>query len=103
MTDPAVSIYLPVEKQAILAQHIVKQAAAAEQEVSGRYLKDHVVAGVLDVKSISKALTIQDLANLEKQDWEKKAHRLQEDIGTESPCSGRRQKLADHCRDVRKA
>jgi hypothetical protein len=72
VTGPGIAPYLAVNKQAALAKALVKQAAELETELSGAFIREHVVDMVLRVKTKERALSREERDALRNKDFESK-------------------------------
>jgi hypothetical protein len=87
---PEIQKYLPVSKQAALAEQLVKLAAKTAEpdknnpdkgKITGAFINDHLVELLTDAKRFERKVSVEEQAELEAQDVRIKYDRLQDDFG----------------------
>lgn len=73
--------FLPIEQQAPLAARLVAQAQENEEEVTSRYLREHIGAMVLAVRVEQRELKKEEERELQKKDWQRRNKALQQEFG----------------------
>lgn len=68
VTGPGITPYLPVDRQAELAKHLVDLANKLEDELSGAFIKRNVVSSVLEFRSQQRFLNDQAKEELQRHD-----------------------------------
>ncbi len=80
VTGIGIKSYLSVKQQAALARKLVQSAAVAKEELSTRYIRENLMAMVLNVKTQQHRLTAEEKVELELRDWSAKARSYQDDF-----------------------
>jgi ParB-like chromosome segregation protein Spo0J len=72
--------YLPVSKQADLAHELVRLAQDNREEISGRFIREHMVGLLSEAKGYERKLSREEQAALEAEDIRIRFERLQNDF-----------------------
>jgi flagellar biosynthesis GTPase FlhF len=79
VTGQGLRPYLPVAKQAALAKRLVNGLPSGV-ELSGRYIRENVMAMAMNVRSTERKFNAEDKAALLRNDWNAKAENYQDEF-----------------------
>lgn len=100
VTSELVQSYLPLDQQEALAQRLVSYAEETGQELSGLFIRQHLVTLLVQLRLMERRLADDEREKILDGDWHARFKDLQNHFsGAVRMLSGYGGKLADHCRE----